>query len=64
MLADNILPHLFTTLAWDNIDQIEETLTGEGTTHRVNGIIVQPTTFGPEPNKPVHPAVRKTRKEV
>ena len=33
---------LFTSLAWDNIDRLEETLTGEGTTHRVNGIIVQP----------------------
>ena len=62
MLPENILPHLFTTLAWDNIDQIEETLTGEGTTHRVNGIIVQPKTFGPEPNKPLRPAVQKDKK--
>ena len=30
---------LFTTLAWDNIDQIEETLSGEGISHRINGII-------------------------
>ena len=62
MLPENILPHLFTTLAWDNIDQIEETLTEEGTTHRVNGIIVQPKMFGPEPNKPLCPAVRKDKK--
>ena len=62
MLPENIIPHLFTTLAWDNIDQIEETLTGEGTTHRVNGIIVQPKTFGPEPNKPLFPAVQKDKK--
>ena len=26
MLPENIFPHLFTTLAWDNIDQIEELL--------------------------------------
>ena len=62
MLPENMLPHLFTTLAWDNIDQIEETLTGEGTTHGVNGIIVQPKTFGPEPNKPLRPAVQKDKK--
>ena len=47
-LPEDMLPHLFTTLAWDNIDQIEEALSGEGTTHRVNGIIVQPKVFGPE----------------
>ena len=62
MLPENILPHLFTTLAWDNINQIEETLKEEGTTHRVNDIIVQPKTFRPEPNKPPCPAVRKDKK--
>ena len=62
MLPENILTHLFTTLAWDNIDQIEEMLTGEGTIHRVNGIIVQPKTFGSEPNKPLCPAVQKDKK--
>lgn len=30
-----------TTLAYDNININEETLTGEGTTHKVNGIIFQ-----------------------
>jgi len=29
MFPENILPHLFTTLAWDNINQIEEILTGK-----------------------------------
>ena len=32
-LLDNILPHVSTTLAWDNIDRLEETLSGEGTSH-------------------------------
>ena len=41
-LPDSILPCIPTTLAFDNIDRLEETLTGAGTSHRVNGIIVQP----------------------
>ena len=32
---------------WDNIDRLEETLTGKGTSHRVNGIVVQAKVFGP-----------------
>ena len=38
-------------------------LTGEGTTHRVNDIIVQPKTFGSEPTKPLCPAVQKDTKK-
>lgn len=38
-LSSNILP-----VAWDNIDHLEETLSGEGTLHKVNGIAVQETT--------------------
>lgn len=41
-LPTNICPGLFTTLAWDNIDCLEETVSGKGTSHRVNGIAVQP----------------------
>ena len=37
-LPDNIHPHVSTTLAWDNIDRLEETLSGGGTSHRVNGM--------------------------
>ncbi len=36
-LPQNIKPGLFTTLAWDNIDGLEKTMSGEGTSHRVNG---------------------------
>jgi len=32
----------FAMLAEDNIDRLEETLSGEGTTHKVNSIIIQP----------------------
>ena len=45
-LPANIQPHGSTTLAWDNIDRPEETLLGEGTSHRVNGIAVQARHFG------------------
>lgn len=40
-----------TTLVWNTIDRLEETITGEGTTHRVYGIAVQPRVLGPQPNK-------------
>jgi hypothetical protein len=46
-LPSTISPNLFTHLAWDNIDRLEETLSGAGTTHRINGIIVQQQTLGP-----------------
>ena len=40
VLLGTIQPNLFPNLAWDNIDRLEETLTGEGATHHVNGIVV------------------------
>ena len=46
-VPSSVLPHVFTTLAWDNIDNCEETLTGEGTSHRVNGIVIQHIVEGP-----------------
>jgi hypothetical protein len=47
-LPGNIYPCVSTTVAWDNIDFQEETRTGAGTSHRVNGIIVQPLVYGPQ----------------
>ena len=38
---DKIKPHISTSLAWNNIDRSEETLSGGGTSHRVNGIAIQ-----------------------
>jgi len=41
LMPDNDVPFLKNiqaTLAWDNIDRIEETLYGAGTSHRVNVI--------------------------
>ena len=46
-LPASIKPYVFTNLAWNNIDRLEETLTGKGTSHRVNGIAVQPKVYGP-----------------
>ena len=40
-LPDNLVPDVPTVLAYDNIDRQEETLSGSGTSHRVNGIAVQ-----------------------
>ena len=45
----NIYQGVFITLAWDNIDSSEETISGEVTSHRVNGIAVQSRIIGPMP---------------
>lgn len=61
VLPETIQPDIFTQLAWGNIDLMEETLTGAGTTHRVNGIAIQPKIFGPQPQKVPLPHVAKTK---
>ena len=48
VIPSNIQPHVFTNLAWDNIDRLEETISGGGTSHRVNGLAVQRKVYGPE----------------
>ena len=52
---------MFTTLAWDNIDRLEETLSGENTSHRVNGIAVQPKAIDHQTPK-ILPAVERLKK--
>ena len=47
IIPKDIQANLFTNLGWDNIDRLEEMLTGEGTTHHVNGIRVQLQVYGP-----------------
>ena len=61
ILPAAIKPHVFTNLAWDNIERIEETLSGKGTTHRVNGIVVQPRTYGPDLPREQLPPIEKTK---
>lgn len=46
-LPENIHPYVSTTLPYDNIDRLEETLSGGGTSYRVNGIAIQQGFFGP-----------------
>lgn len=41
LVPDGFAKSLHTTLVWDNNDFTEETLTGQGTTHNTNGIIIQ-----------------------
>ena len=62
-LPGNIQRHVGTTSAWDNIDYLEETLSDEGTLHRVNRIPVQARNFRPElPPEPSTQIVKtKTR---
>jgi len=64
-LPDTTQPHVGTTLAWDNIDRLEETLSGEGTSHRVNGIAVPARHFGPQlPPEPLTQIVQTERRSV
>ena len=59
-LPEKIFPCIMSTLAWGNIDMLEETLTGGGTSHRVNRVIVQPTVYAPQPQSQVlQPAFKK-----
>ena len=60
-LPSNIYPGTNTVLAFDNIDRLEGTLSGGGTSHRVNGIAVQPVTYNLH-QKIVVPKVDKTKK--
>jgi len=64
-LPDNIQPHVVTTLAWENIDRLDETLSGEGTSHRVNGIVVQARHFGPQlPLEPSTQIIQTKKRSV
>jgi hypothetical protein len=62
VVPSSIIPCIPTNLAYDNIDRLEETLSGGGTSHRVNGIIVQPRVPTVEPAKNLQTTVKsKTR---
>ena len=58
-LPSNIYPGTNTVLAFDNIDRLERTLAGGGILHRVNGIAVQPVSYGPH-QKMVVPKERRS----
>ena len=44
----DIYPGFFMSSAWDNIDRLVETASGEGTSHRVNGIAIRAKIENPE----------------
>ena len=61
-LPDSIKAHISTSLAWDNIDRLEETLSGGGTSHRVNGIAIQARHLGPDlPPAQATPVITKSK---
>lgn len=64
VLPTPLQPYIFTNLAWDNIDRLEETLTGQGTSHRVNGIAVQRKIIGPLLPKPALPVIDKQKQRT
>ena len=62
-LPENMKPYISTSLAWDNIDCLEETLSGEGTSYRVNVIAVQQQKFGPHlPPLEAAPCIARSKK--
>ena len=64
-LPANIQPHVSTTLAWDNIGRLAETLSGEGRSLRVNGIAVQARHFRPQlPPEPSMHIVKTKKRSV
>jgi hypothetical protein len=62
---ESVQPYINTTVAYDNIDRREETLSGAGTSHRVNGIIIQPTVYGPHlPKGPEHNITKSKQRSL
>ena len=64
ILPDETQPNEATTLVYDNIDRLEETLSGQDTTHRVNGIAVQRGFIGPLPAKHRTPVPRNKHRSI
>ena len=61
-LHDNIKPYVSTSRAWNNIDRLEETLSGGGTSHRVNGIAIQARQYGTDlPTVQETPTITKSK---
>ena len=60
-LPGNILVRTDTILAFDNIDRLENTESGGGTSYRINGIAVQHAVYGPHPEPITAPRVEKSQ---
>lgn len=50
-IPSNICPGTNSVLAFDDIDRLEVTLSGGGTSHCVNSIAIQPVTYDPRQPK-------------
>lgn len=61
VLPKNVSHNVFSIFCWDNIDLLEETLSGKGTTHCTNGIIVQQRVLGCE-LPPSFNVIKKSRR--
>ena len=64
ILPSNIYPGVPTTLAFDNIDRLEETLSGSGTSHRVNGIVIQPMVHTVEAPPPAGTMPKQKKRSI
>ena len=53
LIPEEISRYCQVSLVYDNIDRLEETLSGADTTHRVNGIAIQKAFIGPKALRPV-----------
>ena len=64
ILPANVYTGVPTTLAFDNIDGLEETLSGGGTSHRVNGIVIQPMVHTVEAPTPAATIPKQKRRSI
>ena len=64
ILPSNVYPGVPTTLAFDNIDRLEETLSGGGTSHRVNGIAIQTMVYTVEAPTPAATMPKQKRRSI
>ena len=60
----NTQQNVYTTLVWDNTDRLEETLSGKGTPHRVNGIAVQEGIYYPQEIGKINSVERTKRRSI
>ena len=63
-IPEELVPDTPIITLWDNIDQLEETLMGAGTSHRCNGIGVQPKSAQPVDVKMIEPKSKQCRRSL
>ena len=62
-LPTNVHPSIPTVLTFDNIDRLEESLSGGGTSHRVNGMIIQAKSLSCLPQRQISVVSKKDKKQ-